>query len=270
MALQIQKGKNQAKPEAAQVAPVTEEVKAPVVEETKAEAPATPADFEFGKDRKKLAFVRPLGDPSNKDTTRLNSPDGTASVKTTPTIVGYKFKVLEDLRIPDCGTNEGFKNDPMNFENPDNWIDVKAGTEVNLTPYETALLLSQPEFNGGCDGGEKPVICVYMDRATKSRAGEVARVSSTTRVPRVSLRAATGSIKDFDIEHVLEYEVVKTGNTNRKIRTLNPGFEKWAPLAMNKPKKTSSATASSDSAREVAHQGAQSFLAYVNRRKQQS
>lgn len=222
----------------------------------------------YGAARKSLAFVRPLGDPSNPDTTRVKEEDGSESKKVTSTIVGYKFKVLEDMQIPDCGTNEGFKNDPMNYVDPNKWVAVKAGTEVNLTPFETALLLSQPQFNGGCEGGEKPVTCVYQNKSLKTRGGEVAKASAAAATPRVSLRAIGGSIKDFDIEDVLEFDKQVVNGVTRKIRTIKPGYEKWSPLAAQAVRKTTGSKGSATAnAKEVANRNAQAFLSFVNSRK---
>jgi hypothetical protein len=201
---------------------------------------ATP---KYGYDRKKLAFVCPLGDPSNPDITKRVGKDGKEDVKTTSTIVGYKFEVLEDLRIPDCGTNEKFKKEPMNYVDSDKWIDVKAGTVVCLTPFETALLLSQPGFNGGCEGGEKAVTCSYAFKAPKSKTGAVS-VSAMMETPRVSLRAVQGSIKDHIIEDVLTHTDVKNANGRvSKVRNLKPGFEKWAPLAQTADRRSVSSGA---------------------------
>lgn len=222
----------------------------------------------FGTARKDLAFVCPLGDPSNPDTTRIKSEDGTESKKVTSTIVGYKFKVLKDMMIPDCGTNDAFKNDPMNFDNVDNWRQAKAGEEVLLTPFEMALLLSQPQFNGGCDGGEKPVTCVYQTKTLRSKEGAVATASAAAATPRVSLRATTGSIKDFDIEDVLTFETKVVNGANRKFRTIKPGFEKWEPLAKTAVRKAAGGRAKAEAdPTKVANKNAQAFLSYVQSRK---
>lgn len=243
----------------AETAPATE-----VVETTAVET----ANEVLGTARKNLAFVRPLGDPSNPDTTKVTLPDGNTDKKITSTIVGYKFKVLETMMVPDCGTNAGFKNDPMNYDKVENWREAKAGEEIALTPFETALLLSQPQFNGGCDGGEKPVSCVYQNKTVKTKAGAVATASAAASTPRVSLRAAVGSIKDFDIEDVLTYEKVEVNGVVRKKRTILAGYEKWAPLAAEQTRK---ATGGREKAvadpTKVANKNAQAFLAFVNARK---
>lgn len=254
--------------------PKTEEKVAPVaqapVAEPKTEEPVAPAaqtpEVEIGSARADLAFVCPLGDPSNPDTTKVKLPDGSEERKITSTIVGYKFKVLKDMQVPDCGTNEGFKNDPMNFVEQ-KWRDAKAGEIIALTPFETAMLLSQPQFNGGCDGGEKPVSCVYQSKSLKTKAGQVATASAVTAVPRVSLRAATGSIKDFDIEDVLTFTKQEVNGVTRKLRTMNPGFEKWAPLAASAVRKTTGGSRDAVDPRTVANKNAQAFLALINNRK---
>lgn len=242
---------------------------APKQEEVKVEATATATEEgkNYGSDRKNLAFVCPLGDPSNPDTTKVVNPDGSEGRKITSTIVGYRFKVLADMKVPNCGTNENFKNDPMNYDNVDAWIDVKAGTEVNLTPFETALLLSGENFNGGCDGGEKPVSCVYQFKTPKSKSG-VAKASAVQAAPRVSLRAATGSIKDFAIEDVLTFVKKEVNGVVRKERTIKPGFEKWAPLAAVATRKSTgrSGKVAADPT-TTANKNAQMFLQYVKARK---
>lgn len=263
MALEINRNK---KPQEEKVATPVANTK-PAVEEKGAEVAQAPkADATYGTARGDLSFVCPLGDPSNPDTTRVKLPGGAEERKVTSTIVGYKFKLNKDMKVPECGTNEGFKNDPMNYKEM-NWRDAKAGEVIALTPFETALLLSQPQFNGGCDGGEKPVSCVYQTKSLKTKAGQVATASAAAAIPRVSLRAATGSIKDFDIEDVLTFVKQETNGVTRKIRTIKPGFEKWAPLAATAVRKTAGGRKDSVDPTTVANKNAQAFLAFVQSRK---
>lgn len=270
MALNFNNLKNTGKP-----AETTEEVKTTNVAtnvEPKEEVAtqevhtAEATDVKYGERRGDLAFVCPLGDPSNQDTTRTKLPDGTEEKKVTSTIVGYKFKLLKDMEVPDCGTNAGFRNNPMNYDRIA-WRQGKAGEVVALTIFEMALLLSQPEFNGGCDGGEKPVSCVYSQRSLKNKAGQIATASAAASVPRVSLRAANGSIKDFDIEDVLTFVKEETNGVTRKIRTIKPGFEKWAPLAETPSRKTTGKSKDLVDATTVANKNAQAFLALVKSKK---
>lgn len=255
MALQIPNEKKD------KVAEATVEQKAVVTEEVAAE------NAVYGTARNDLAFVCPLGDPSNPDTTRIKTPEGGEDRKVTSTIVGYKFKVLKDMMVPDCGTTDGFKQDPMNYDNIDNWRQAKAGEEVMFTPFEMALLLSQPQFNGGCDGGEKPVSCVYQTKTLKTKDGQVAKASAAAATPRVSLRAANGSIKDFDIEDVLTFEKIDNNGVPRKVRTIKPGYEKWAPLAKAATRKSASRAKTEADPTKVANKNAQAFLSFVQSRK---
>lgn len=248
--------------------PNAKEKKETVAPATEAKVAATAETAEkkvYGSMRKNLAFVKPLGDPSNADTTTVTAPDGTKTKKVTSTICGYKFKVLADMKVPDCGTNEGFKKDPMNFVEIDNWRDAKEGEIIALTPYETALLLSQESFNGGCEGGEKPVSCVYQIKSVLNKSGE--SLKNPTQVPRVSLRAATGSIKDFDIEDVLTFTAQQVNGVTRKNRVINKGFEKWIPLCKATTRTAQGSKDKSFDPTSVANKNAQAFLAFVNAKK---
>lgn len=240
---------------------------APAVEPV-VEAPAADGVV-YGASRKDLAFVCPLGDPSQPDTTRVDMPDGTKDKKVTSTIVGYRFKVLKDMKVPNCGTNEGFKKDPMNYVDVENWVNAKAGEEILLTPFETALLLSQPEFNGGCDGGEKPVSCVYQTKKMVAKDGTVPTASAVATTPRVSLRAAVGSIKDFDIEDVLTFTEEFENGKKRKIRTIKDetAYAKWVPLTVAAARKSTGKAKAAADPTKMANKNAAAFLSFVASKK---
>lgn len=178
----------------------------------------------------KISLVCPLGDPSVDDVTDLK--DG--GKRTDPTIVGFKFVAEVDLDVPDCPPGEDFKTggNLMSFTgDPLNTVKVKAGTPFMLTKFETGVLLSRPEFNGKVSGGEVPCTCVYQKTSKKSSSAQLAKTSSITALPSVSLRACSGSIKDIKMEEVLSFKVEKTENgKTRKVKTINPGYEKFANL----------------------------------------
>lgn len=252
------KGGNPTQPE---VETPAQQNETPVQNETPAQN-ETPnqESVKYGSKRKSLAFVKPLGDASNPDTTKIKDSD---EKKVTSTIVGYEFEVLEDgLKIPDCGTTEAFKNDPMNYKEI-NFKVAKKGDKVALTPFEMALLLSQPEFNGGCDGGEIPVLCVYQK--PKIASAKSGAVSSVTKTPRVTLRAATGSIKDHSIFDIITFTKTTVNGVTRKNRSVVAGYEKWAPLAATATRTTSGGKSQNDAT--VANLGAQAFLQFVKNRK---
>lgn len=221
----------------------TGNVKAPKKMEPKAAEPQqnevqeAPAGTQVPKNldtlRDKLEFVAPIGDPSSIDITKVQKKvPGTNKVEEKeirkPKIVGYMFKALEAMKIPDCGTTARFKTNRMDFEKPWNWKDVPAGTEFQTTPYEMGLLLSQPEFNGQCTGGKYTAICTYRRRKNLKDVEAATGVSAFD----TSLRCDGTSLKNMKYIDCLTFEeVTGPGGTKRKIRHIKPGFEKFAPLA---------------------------------------
>lgn len=179
----------------------------------------------------KLKLVCPLGDPSNPDT--ITDENGVKKV--TSTIVGYRFVADVDLEVPDVPVGDDFKKNLMSFNgDPNKTRLVKAGTEFDLTRFETGMLISRDEFNGKALGGDKPVVCSYNTTSKKGATGAVMTTSGATSIPSISLRAANQgqSIKDFPITDVLDYTTTKENNTVRKVRTIKPGFEKFAALCV--------------------------------------
>lgn len=175
-----------------------------------------------------IEFIAPLGDPSRQDTVQ-----GEHGKSVTSYIVGYRFKALEDMEVPECGLDPNrARADLMSFANKDGKKAVKAGEEFDLTRFETGLLLAPVEFNGRITGGGKNFTAVFVVGNSKSAtAGKDA-------IPTVSLRAESGSIKDYNMIDVLTFttkEIGKDSNgkpVNRKERTIKPGFEKWEPLCI--------------------------------------
>lgn len=257
---------------------VNEAVNAPVEETSEAPAEAVEETAEaaerdiskYGSKRETLAFKRPLGNPADKDTTKFRKKDGTEDEVTRPTIVGGVFECLEDMKVPDFGTTEKFREDPMDYKDLNNWKDAKKGEEVYLTPFEIAVLLSQPEFNGGCDGGEYKAYCVYSKKTKPSKAGAMATVGAASKTPRVALRLQEGSIKSLEYEDVLTVEMVSGPNgTKRKIKTLKEGeqYQKWAPLAVNSVGKSARAGSKKAADSKRVNENAEMFLKFVYGRK---
>ncbi len=216
----------------------------------------------------KVAFVAALGDPSRDDVTPENVEKGIAK-RVDPTIVGFAFKALEDMEVPDCGTPADLKENNMAYVDKNGKKAVKAGEIFHLTRFETGMLLAPQEFNGKATGGEMPVGCTFTIKKKTTKSGAVSTVSGATNVPVVSLRPLkTGmSIKDIEMIPVLTFTSEKKENgQSRKIRTINPGFEKWESLC-----KVSATTgvrrASSTTAKAARSQGAAAFLQIVNSRK---
>ena len=240
------------------------EEKAAPVKAAEAAPEDVKANENLGSLRDKVAYVAALGDPSKKDTTNVVQKNGDKEVTKPiirPRIVGYRLKILEDMQVPDCGTTAAFKSDAMNFADSYKWRQAKAGEVVDLTPYETALLLSQDEFSGSITGGEHPMTCVYN---TKEKKGVSTGEEGHTSVIRVSLRAVKGSIKDLPYVPVLECEKVVRDGAETTIKKILPGFEKWAPFAVQ-AKRTSGKTAGTSA--NTANKMARQFTAMARERQ---
>lgn len=184
---------------------------------------------EYGVDSDKIAFVAALGDPSRDDVTP-KIVDGKSVNVTTQTIVGYAFKVLEDMEVPDCGTPSDLKANPMDYVDPHGTRLAKAGETVYLTRFETGALLSPPRFNAKATGGEMHVVATYV--YDKKMAADGSTSKATKTFPRVALKAlGGGSIKDVKMIDVLSFTVEKqTAGGTIKNKTINPGFEKFISL----------------------------------------
>lgn len=227
---------------------------------------AQDAQVEFGNKSNTLIFMNPLGDPSRDDV--VKGKDGKDI--TTATIVGYRFKSTEDIVIPDCGTDIGLKSDRMNYVDPQGTRKVKAGEHFDLTPFEMACLLSRPEYNARATGGDRPVTCTYNMAGTRSKDGEIAKVSDASKVPSASLRALAGaSIKDYDMINVINFTKTKNPNGTTSIeRTPIAGFEKWAVLCQKVTRKAGVASGLDQKAKR--NTNAQAFLNIVQQKKKKN
>ena len=93
------------------------------------------------------------------------------------------------------------------------------------------MLLSPAEFNGKITGEGKNFSVVYQGKPGSSTASTSdARVANGV-LPTVAIRPETGSIKDYKIIEVLSVttkeEEINGKVVKRKIKTINPGFEKF-------------------------------------------
>lgn len=220
----------------------------------------------LGSKSDKIEFIAALGDPSRDDVTPANLEKGIER-RVDPTIVGYAFKVLEDMEVPECGTDDDLKDNPMSYKDKDGKRMAKAGETIYLTRFETGMLLSQPEFNTRITGGNMPVSVSYTFFG-KPKDGKLPTVTSQTRIPSVTLRPSQvgQSIKDIKMIPVLSYTVEKDdrGRTRKK-RTINQGFEKWAPLC--KERTVAARARSAVSQKAVRNNKAAAFLQIVASKK---
>ena len=98
-----------------------------------------------GSKSDKVAFVCALGDP-NKKQARVEGGNSLPSY----VVVGYKFKVLEDMMVPLAPIKADWKS-PLDVENISE-RPVKAGEIVSLNIVETAAFISKLEFAGKFTG----------------------------------------------------------------------------------------------------------------------
>lgn len=98
-----------------------------------------------GSKSDKVAFVCALGDPNRKQPRKENNQSLPSYV-----VVGYKFKVLEDMTVPFAPIAANWKT-PLDVE-PSQQRPVKAGEIVALNIVETAMFISRIEFAGKFTG----------------------------------------------------------------------------------------------------------------------
>lgn len=256
--------KRDATPKAKEEVKVDKEAKVKADAVVDATAPAYAPDI-LGSKSATIAFVSPLGDPSRPDTTTTKEADGSTKKTVTSYIVGFRFKALEDMEVPDCGLAEDARKNLMSYnaEKVNNKKLVKAGETFDLTRFETGMLLAPPEFNGRISGEGKSFTTIFQRKEVRSSKGTLGETSSATEIPTVSLTPdGAGSIKDYAIIDVLSFESIKEENgVTRKKRTIIPGFEKWEPLCITHASKAKkSATTSNKNKRNM---GAEAFLQIV-------
>lgn len=98
----------------------------------------------------KVEFLNALGDPSRPQKRREGSRDIDSYQ-----VVGYAFKIHEDMKVPKATLKAGFKS-LTDCEDPV-WEDAPAGSTVYLNNYETGILIAQPQFAGRFTGGGNSV-----------------------------------------------------------------------------------------------------------------
>ena len=226
-----------------------EEVKEEVKEKETVETPAAEAaaeatseaatgaeetkedDSEIGCMSDKLEFIAPIDNELKRDITPYTKEDGTTDKKDTAFICGYAFKALVDMDVPDCGTTERFKKVAMDFADINGVKHVKAGEVFYLTPFETGNMLTEKRFNLKVTGGAPEHACTLA--VSKKNTVGATQATTAEPVPRVVLRlAGKGSMKDMDrITAIKAITKLQEDGTQKKVGEVQPGFEKWAPLA---------------------------------------
>ena len=98
-----------------------------------------------GSKSDKVAFVCALGDPSRKQARVENKTSVPSYV-----VVGYKFRALEEMTIPQAPLKQGMRT-ILDVEEATE-KQVAAGEEFHLNIVETAMLISRVEYAGRFSG----------------------------------------------------------------------------------------------------------------------
>ncbi len=156
----------------------------------------------------KVAFVAALGNPNKKQDRKEKNEYVPSYV-----VVGYKFKLLEDMTVPNSPYPENYTG--MLDTEAITEVPHKAGEIVALNLVETAAFLSRPEFAGKISG-DGDVVTLSV------------RVSSDAQKHLPVLNKAVGSIKS-NMELVAEMVVGPEGGKGTPV--VKPEFaEKFGPM----------------------------------------
>lgn len=184
----------------------------------------------------KVEFIACLGNPKKSQ----NRKEG-GVYKPSCQIVGYSFKVLEDMEVPSAPLTQDAK-DGLSVQKPPQMRQVKAGEVVNLNVMETTMFIARGEFAGTFSGNGKNVFlsAVYSK-------------DSSTPTPCLKRPATEGSIKT----NVIMVAEQVGGGADGKGGTwkCNEGFEQFEPLFTHVGVKrggTGSARKAGESARNTA------------------
>lgn len=220
--------KNVAPEEAKEVKDVEKEVDKAAIDKAASIDPAI-----VGTMSDKIELVASIADPSRPDKMmRKNKKTGKQQEHVIGTIVGYSFKALDDIEVPDVNTTLFYKSDLMDFveEEKNNKRQVKKGETFNLTHFETAKLLSTPEYNGDVLGGKFKAVIAYQKPSGTPKKRPDGRIA----LPMAYLRAAEKGTSIRDLKQINAIDVERAevdGKVKIASRKAKAGFEKWAPLA---------------------------------------
>lgn len=196
-----------------------------------------------GSKQDKVAFVAALGNPA-KSQPRIEGNMNKPSYQ----VVGYRFRLLEDMEVPSAPLKEECKG-TMDTE-PITMVAGKAGQEVDLNIIETAYMISQPQFAGKFTGEGQEVILTA--KCSKSREDLLP-----------VLRKSNGTIKE---PMILIADMVGADENSKGKAQVKEEFTKFSPLFR---KRTSSRGASKNvkAVETAANLAAAFFDLYTNTKK---
>lgn len=199
-----------------------------------------------GSKSEKVVFLGCLGDP-NKPQPRRDGKEDVPSI----VVVGYKFKALEDMMIPNAPLKANFKT-LMDVEDMTE-VPVKANEEFILNVFETGALISRPEYAGRFTG-EGTSVSITI-KFSKSRTEPMPVLKKDTK----------GSIKEVMIEvaDMIPDPSNPDGKGTPKVKA--EYAEKFGVL-YTKRKAGKTGTSSKAQSGEVQADLAAAFNAYINSR----
>lgn len=241
-------------------------------DKNKAEAVASiDSDKEWGQRSKDIGVINDLVDPSDKDVTYIKT-DKTEKdesgvekpVRETHTkgrTVGYRVKNTgsEPIEFSEFGLPEGYrvKDNRLGHGDEETKSTLKPGETADLTIYETALLLSQPEFDARAEGGDQVVTASYTHNrktdGTESKNGS----NHTFR-----LGVEGGTSRDIPPVEILTYDEEEGANGNKVARNkqIKPEFKpKFDQIAASRRRRGRSTSASTTSTKNQRNEGAAAF-----------
>lgn len=162
----------------------------------------------------KVAFICALGDPNKKQSRKEGKENKDSNV-----VVGYKFKILEDMEVPNAPLKADWKT--LIDVEPATMVPVKAGQIVSLNLVETGMFICRTEFAGKFTGEGTEV-------------NISAKHSQNRQEPLPALRngASSGSIK-ANMELIAD--MVGASDTNKGTPKIKDEFaEKFSMLYTKK------------------------------------
>lgn len=260
-------GEDQA-PVAAAEAAVEETVVAPEAEEVKEQF----NQDELGSLADKWAYVAAITDDTVKDkNTITNAKTGEKEEIVTGKIIGYVFKALENgLTYPQTEISPYYRSNMFTFKGQVVDKVAKKGEEVILTIPEALAILADPKVNGMITGGKTTVTASYQ--LPKAGADLNADPETLAVTGHLSPGAGTKSLKLLELRTAIVGES-KPNPANPKfptvVRSVNKGFERFAPAIAEKPRAASTAAPTSIAAGHKTHRNdkAAAFAKAFNARR---
>lgn len=196
----------------------------------------------IGSLSKNIALVANLGNPADIDTIVIDKgkdDKGQAITDTLqkPRIVGYRIQNVGDKDIDwvETGLTEAWsKKNRLDHGTESVKKVLKPGETADLTIFETAFLLSRPEFAAEIRGGEFPVTASYPVKKSTSGADKASDEELGFRLsPSAGENGTSFRMADVPYIEILTFDesVSANGNKVRSNLQIKEGFEKFKPIA---------------------------------------